>query len=49
VDFPAPAEPCATERDLEIVDDALPDEHDDVLHRLTYTTIYCLEGDERLR
>jgi hypothetical protein len=48
VNFPAPAEPCLTTADLELLADLLGPTHPTV-ERAVYTWSYCVEGEERLQ
>ena len=48
VNFPAPAEPCPAEPDIELIYDLLGENHPTV-ERLIYAWSYCVEGEERLQ
>jgi hypothetical protein len=57
VNFPPPDEPCATEADLDRLDEWIPApvdiqtalDIDDTMGRVMYSVSYCQEGEERLR
>jgi hypothetical protein len=46
VNFPAPAEPCLTEADVELVCGLLPEA---TCQRAIYSWSYCVEGEEKLQ
>ena len=48
INFPAPAEPCPTEADIELLENLLGTTHP-TLERSIYAWSYCVEGEERLQ
>jgi hypothetical protein len=48
VNFPAPAEPCPSETDLELIANLLGDAHPAV-QRFVFAWSYCVEGEDRLQ
>lgn len=48
VNFPAPAEPCPSQEDLDLLADLLGATHP-TAERFVYSWSYCTEGEERLQ